>query len=139
MELVTNAPLPLFPFFLPKGARRWASIPCSRVNQLSLAAACCDKDGTMRGCTKGYHVAVRKNHFKRFQMHPPHESDSSMSRVFEGRILKANEFVNESLSPARSVRTWDRSGDDSSEANQPCSELSARGSESDLGQDVNAT
>lgn len=81
------------------------------VEQITLWTACCDRDGTKPGCTKGYHVAVRKNHFKRFQMYPPHEEDSGLSRVFEGRILKANEFVNESLSPNRSGKSGDEPSD----------------------------
>lgn len=64
-----------------------------------------------------------------------------MSRVFEGRILKANEFVNESLSPNRSVGAWGKSGDDSSDVTERDSVASAGGSEPDLDQDqdINVT
>lgn len=82
---------------------------------------------------------MRKNHFKRFQMQPPHETDPGMSRVFEGRVLKANEFVNESLSPNRSVGAWRRSVDDSSDVTERDSETSARSSEPDLDRNLNVT
>lgn len=101
---------------------------------VDLCVACCDKDGTRPGCTKGYHVAVRRNHFKRFQMYPPHEEDGGMSRMFEGRALAPNEFVNEStmLPASSSMKAWGFTADDSSsEKTERDSEAGDDGSEPD--------
>lgn len=61
-----------------------------------------------------------------------------MSRVFEGRLLKANEFVNESLSPSRvggfsSMQAWGLTGDDSSDRTERDSEGESEG---DVGEDL---
>lgn len=57
---------------------------------------CCDGDGTQPGCTKGYHVAIRRPLAKKLRSGASPE-DGDFVRMFEGRALKANEFVNELL------------------------------------------
>lgn len=92
-----------------------------------MRTACCDKEGIRPGCTKGYHLAVRKSPFKRFEMYSPPEADAGIDRLFQGRILKANEFVNESLEPATtsgyaSTRDWNSNDDSASERTERNSE-----------------
>lgn len=69
----------------------------------SICAACCDENGTKPGCAKGYHLAVRKNSFKRFRISFPPGVEPDKNRIFEGRTLRANEFVNEALGPNQSA------------------------------------
>lgn len=64
--------------------------------------ACCEESGTTPGCVKGYHLAVRQNSSKRFRISFPPGAEPDRNRIFEGRALKANEFVNETLGPNRS-------------------------------------
>ncbi|KAF3770035.1 hypothetical protein M406DRAFT_325508 [Cryphonectria parasitica EP155] len=59
--------------------------------------SCCKENGTRPGCTKGYHLAIRNNQFKRFRMLERAITSPGVDRVFEGRLLRPNEFVNESL------------------------------------------
>ncbi|PSS03824.1 hypothetical protein BD289DRAFT_478309 [Coniella lustricola] len=59
--------------------------------------SCCDKTGTYPGCSKGYHLAIRHNNFDRLRMATRQDSSPDIERVFEGRLLRANEFINESL------------------------------------------
>lgn len=65
--------------------------------------ACCEEDGTKPGCVKGYHLAVRKKSSKRFRISFPPGVEPDKNRMFEGRALKANEFVNEALGPQQSA------------------------------------
>lgn len=57
---------------------------------------CCDGSGTQPGCSKGYHVAIRRPLAKKLRSGASPE-DGDFVRMFEGRALKANEFVNELL------------------------------------------
>lgn len=77
----------------------------------SFCAACCEEDGTKPGCVKGYHLAVRQNPSKRFRMSFPPGAEPDRNRVFEGRTLKANEFVNEMLGqgPSHTMRAEESS------------------------------
>ncbi|KAJ4391374.1 hypothetical protein N0V93_004991 [Gnomoniopsis smithogilvyi] len=65
--------------------------------------SCCDENGTAPGCVKGYHLAVRKNSSKRFRISFPPGAEPDKNRTFEGRTLRANEFVNEALGPNQSA------------------------------------
>ncbi|CAN8097229.1 unnamed protein product [Discula destructiva] len=65
--------------------------------------SCCDEDGTKPGCTKAYHLAVRQDSSKRFRISSPPGPEPDRNRIFEGRVLKANEFVNETLGPNQSA------------------------------------
>lgn len=60
-------------------------------------------------------------------MYSTPEAGSGMDRLFEGRVLKANEFVNESLGPTTlpgyaSSRGWDSIDDSASERTERNSE-----------------
>lgn len=58
-----------------------------------LAWSCCGAgDGAGPGCARGLHVAVRGEH-KRVSRRG--RQDAGRARTFEGRVLRANEFVNE--------------------------------------------
>lgn len=78
-----------------------------------LAWSCCGAgDGAGHGCARGLHVAVRGEH-KRVSRRG--RQDAGRARTFEGRVLRANEFVNENR--------WD--GSDGSEVMVDCGEPSS--------------
>ncbi|KUI62632.1 hypothetical protein VP1G_09752 [Cytospora mali] len=57
--------------------------------------SCCKRVGTKPGCTRGFHVAVRGEN-KRLRLPGPGQ-DPDVLRMFEGKVLRPNEFVNENL------------------------------------------
>ncbi|KUI65411.1 hypothetical protein VM1G_00723 [Cytospora mali] len=57
--------------------------------------SCCKRVGTKPGCTRAFHVAVRGNN-KRLRLPGPGQ-DPDVLRMFEGKVLRPNEFVNENL------------------------------------------
>lgn len=62
---------------------------------------------------KGYHLAVRQNSSKRFRLSFPPGAEPDRNRTFEGRALKANEFVNETLDPSSTSRASEADDSDS--------------------------
>lgn len=64
---------------------------------------CCGGDGAGPGCARGPHLAVRGEH-KRLRLAAATGQDPDVVREVGGRVLRANEFVNENL--------WDGSEDD---------------------------
>lgn len=101
---------------------------------LIICAACCNEDGTKPGCVKGYHLAVRKNSSKRFRISFPPRAEPDKNRTFEGRTLKANEFVNEALGPnqatwgpSSTIRAYESSDDSVSVDTEQSSERDAGG------------
>lgn len=57
--------------------------------------SCCKNNGTRPGCRRGAHVAIRGEN-KRLRLPGPGQ-DPDVMRMFEGRVLRPNEFVNENL------------------------------------------
>ncbi|KAL1862470.1 hypothetical protein Daus18300_008567 [Diaporthe australafricana] len=58
--------------------------------------SCCGRGGARPGCTEGEHLAVRADdRSKRRRVDPAADPDSL--RVFEGKVLRPNEFVNNRL------------------------------------------
>lgn len=58
--------------------------------------SCCGRQGAGPGCTEGEHLAVRADDRSKRARHDA-GSDPDELRMFEGKVLKANEFVNDNL------------------------------------------
>lgn len=55
--------------------------------------SCCGRGGAGPGCTEGEHLAVRADDRSK----RPRRLDPDELRIFEGKVLRPNEFVNDSL------------------------------------------
>lgn len=83
---------------------------------------------------------MRNHQFKRLRMYDTLDRGPELDRMFEGRVLKANEFVNESLwdqpqespSATRDLGGWDPSdGSYDSDGTEVLSDANDEGAEPD--------
>lgn len=57
--------------------------------------SCCGRGGARPGCTEGEHLAVRAHDRSKRRRLDDTAADPDETRVFEGKVLRPNEFVND--------------------------------------------